>query len=416
MMKKWIISVVVVVFLVLFLVGGYLWYRDDALKKEQQHKEDVEKLVTLIESKHTPFVKTNKEAELYQKVNGKFEKRGKVRKDAELEMNVDEAVDQDTKYLPLKNIAYWISYQDIDPIEALTLASTAYQHYIAFNENAVTDGKTTFYKDGAMFYQLEESVDLPILIKDDPYYYVVYDNQLLGLLKEKVTVKAQANSDAPVAKAIATLNYHFFYDDDSWDECGQSICLHVDRFRTHLDYFKEEGYYTLRMHDMELFIDGKIQLPEKSVLITIDDGWLAEKGIAILNEYQMNATLFLMTKFYDPNSYASQYVEVHSHGDNLHFPGACPGGQGGPIKCYPEDVILADLTLSREKLNGSTAFCYPFYEYNDYSIGLVQKAGFTMAFIGGNRKITVGSDKMRLPRYPITIDMTKSDIANIVSP
>ena len=63
---------------------------------------------------------------------------------------------------------------------------------------------------------------------------------------------------------------------------------------------------------------------------------------------------------------------------------------------------------SRELLDGSTAFCYPFYEYNSYSENLLKEAGFTMAFIGevpasyGPYKLAeVGGDKMKIPRFVV---------------
>ena len=108
----------------------------------------------------------------------------------------------------------------------------------------------------------------------------------------------------------------------------------------------------------------------------------------------------------------SGYIEYHSHGDNLHNQGICPGGQGGAIKCLNKTKLLEDLALSRKKLAGSTAFCYPFYEYNNYSISVLKEAGFTMAFggtgEGGNYKVKPGIDKFKLPRYVIyiSIDMT----------
>ena len=41
------------------------------------------------------------------------------------------------------------------------------------------------------------------------------------------------------------------------------------------------------MKELELYIDGKLQLP-KSVVITIDDGWRSKLGIELLNEYKLN--------------------------------------------------------------------------------------------------------------------------------
>ena len=99
----------------------------------------------------------------------------------------------------------------------------------------------------------------------------------------------------------------------------------------------------------------------------------------------------------------------------MHKTGVCPGGQGGPIKCVARDKILEDLRKSREQLNGSTVFCYPFFEYNDYAISLLKEAGFEMAFIGGRTKIKVGSDKYKLPRYGIINTTYVSDIKKIVN-
>ena len=72
-----------------------------------------------------------------------------------------------------------------------------------------------------------------------------------------------------------------------------------------------------------------------------------------------------------------------------------------------EEIItyIEDLKKSREKLNNTTYFCYPFYEYNEYSIKMLKEAGFTMAFIGESTRsdnlVHVGSDKFRLRRFVI---------------
>ena len=73
---------------------------------------------------------------------------------------------------------------------------------------------------------------------------------------------------------------------------------------------------------------------------------------------------------------------------------------------------------SREDLNGSTVFCYPFYEFNNYSISVLKEAGFTMAFMGqvptyyGYKLAEVGCDKFRIPRFVIVNYTTIEDIDN----
>lgn len=72
-------------------------------------------------------------------------------------------------------------------------------------------------------------------------------------------------------QGIAVLNYHFFYD-PATQTCDETICLKVEKFREHLEYLKNNGYKTLTMKEFVNWMYGKIELPEKSVLITVDDG------------------------------------------------------------------------------------------------------------------------------------------------
>ena len=170
------------------------------------------------------------------------------------------------------------------------------------------------------------------------------------------------------------------------------------------------------MKEFEMYLDKKINLP-KSVLLTIDDGWRTSIAEEILEKNEVNATIFLITSWFEDiffiNNY--KYIEYHSHGDNLHNQGICPGGQGGAIKCLEKNKLQADLKLSREKLKGTTVFCYPFYEYNNYSIENLKEAGFTMAFALGYQKASPGVDKYKIPRYVIYNNTSASLIASYIN-
>lgn len=414
MKKKIIIGITIIGFILIIVGFSFSILSNSKISKPDTDKDSIN--LSKVKEKYQPYVKSTKEVTLYKNINGKYEKRGSLNKDQTIALNTERELPltEDAYYFQLKDMEYYVYYEDIESSSPLT-EDYQYKNYIPFNENAITQEKTNFYRDNDLVFSIEESINLPIIIKDNEYYYVEYANQLLAVKKNEVEVEQASNSSEEIANGIAVLNYHFFYDNSNRNECQQIICHSVNQFRSHLDYMKSNNYYTLKMKDMELFVDGKINLPKKSVLITIDDGWLAEKGIELLNEYKMNATVFLITSSYLPEGFTSEYVEAHSHGDNLHFTGACPGGQGGAIKCYEEEILLKDLETSRNKLHGSTVFCYPFYEYNDYSISVLQKAGFTMAFIGGNRKVRVGDNKMKLTRYPIVSSTTVDGLARMLN-
>ena len=54
-------------------------------------------------------------------------------------------------------------------------------------------------------------------------------------------------------------------------------------------------------------------------------------------------------------------------------------------------------------LNGSKYFCYPFYEYNNYSIEQLKKAGYRLAFggefDGGDFVARPNGKKYEIPRW-----------------
>lgn len=394
--------IILVLIVLLGVIGYFINLGMVSLKKEDIIRE--------INSHYNDFVKTNKECKLYDKDDNEV---GTVGKGVELSLD-KENITSDTKYFKVTTFGeeYYIKYQDVDKIEKLSEVSDRYKNYIVFNENIITNDDTSFYdRDDNLVYTLNESFNLPIIIKDDNKYGVEFNNRLLYIKKDDVKeIRSSENTDKKNSSGIPVLNYHFVYEDDD-KTCNEVICHSASQIKEHFSYIRDNEFFTPKMEELEWYIDKKIQLPQKSVVITFDDGTKAEVAKKYVNEYKINATLFLITSWFSKEQFESEYLEVHSHGDNIHNGGLCKGGQGGEIKCMEHDKLLTDLKTSREKLGGSTVFCYPFYEYNDYSIKVLKEAGFTMAFAGeragGKIKVVPGIDKYRLPRWVIVNYTTK---------
>lgn len=414
--KKVILLIVV---LLIWAFGVYYYIHEEKLKKEQEKVQEQE---ITIKSHYNKFVITNEKTKLYQKENNQYKEFGEINKGIELSLEEKNITVEDT-YFKITNLPeeYYIYYSKVTPIEKLTTSSDRYKRYIPFNKNVITKEKTSFYDEtGALQYTINKSFDLPIIINNDPLYGVEYNERLLYVKNENIAeIKDNQNTTLSNTKGVSVLNYHFFYDENDSKErasCNQEICHSKKQFRSHLEYIKEKNIFTLTMKELEWYIDGKVQLPS-SIVITIDDGWMSSHGIELLNEYKLNGTVFLVTKSYDPQWVVSPYVEAHSHGDNLHRNYICgKGNQGGAILCDDSASIIADLKLSREKLSGSTVFCYPFYDYDVRAMNLVKEAGFTMAFAGGEyRKVVVNDNKYKLPRYVIGTWTTLEDFKRYVA-
>lgn len=245
-------------------------------------------------------------------------------------------------------------------------------------------------------------------------YKVVDSSKNETVVERKIKVMEKPK----VEQKIAVLNYHFFYETDEENEnlCGkQSICLKMDRFRQQLKWLNDNGYKTLTMKEFVSWMYGEIDVPEKSVLITIDDGAYgtgAHNGnhlIPALEEYKIHATLFLITGWWDISNYQSPYLEVESHTNDLHTSGGCNA------TCVGYDRLVADLNKSIEITKSKEAFCFPFYDSSSEAIRAVRDVGFKVAFVGGNRKASRKDDKYRIPRYPIHDSTTLQQFKNMVN-
>ena len=336
-----------------------------------------------------------------------------------MELSLDPEYLIEDEYFKIKDSNYYIKYTDtkkIDNLSPLSGEYKTYSNYIPYNESIILKNKAKLYANDNAYYEVEAGT-FPILIKNEDKYGIEFNHSLVYVSKEDVkAVINQENTEKKHTNAISVLNYHYIVSDSNENgektECQQSICITDTMFDRHIKYLKENNFYTTSMRDLELYIDGKIQLPEKSVTLTFDDGWYVARTIQILTKYQMSGTLFLIGSLASPNDYRSPYLEVHSHTWDMHKIGDCPSNIGrGGILCLNENTILEDLKKSRESLNNTTYFCYPFYDYNARAIELLKKAGFTMAFAGElkDSKVRVGQDKYKIPRYVI-VNTTSMDL------
>ena len=422
------IYIVIFSVLILSIIGGMLGYKIhlDNLEKQRQLEEKLRlereaKLLKEIENNYSEYVITTKDTKLY-KLEGDYIEFGSISKDVVVTLETQELT-HETEYFKITSLdeEYYISYKDVAKTEK-GKENKRYLKYIPFDKQITTNDITNFYLDDKKIYTINKSFTFPVYIIDGDKYYVEYDNKLMYILKEDIKeINDKKNSDALKAKEIATILYHHVYNPDNGEVCATEICHTISQVQSHIDYLKQNEYFTPTMKEFEMWIDGKLNLPKKSIMITLDDGGGGENARDVFTKNEVNATLFVVAGWFDPKVFESEYFEVHSHSTNLHNQYACPGmgNQGGGILCLPKDTLLQDLKTSREMTNMTTVFAYPFYDYNEYSIQVLKEAGFTMAFAGyyetGKPNMTIGGDKFRIPRFTLIYNTTPAYLQWILS-
>lgn len=411
------ISVKIIITLLCVLIGfSVIFFGKNLLNnKSSNKKNDVKTNKIDITSNYNDYVIATTDTDIYNK---KLKKIGKIYKDTKILL--DDKKNIKDKYYKLKNADIYIKYDSVTKSDAFTYENEykTYKNYIVYNENIKTKSNYKLLNGDNTLYEFNNSDTYKIIIKDEEKYGIEFNDQLFYIKSEDVESNIEsANSDNVIAKDIAVLNYHYTIDknSDEGKECRQTICMDQNQVEEEIKYLKDNNFYPVTMQDLYLFLTGKIQLPEKSVSITIDDGWYLTRMISILEKYQMQGTLYLIGSLASPNDYTSQYLEIHSHTWDMHTPNVCNGSHGGGLLCLDEQTILDDLKKSRESLNNTDILCYPFYEYNARTIELVKKAGFKMALAGGYRKAKPGDNIYAVPRFELGNYTTMNDFVSAVN-
>lgn len=232
----------------------------------------------------------------------------------------------------------------------------------------------------------------------------------------------QSNSSVPTSSittsslknGLPVLMYHFFYDKNTGTGKDNNY-MEISDFEEQMKYLSDNNFYFPTWEEVEKYIDGEIELPEKSIVITVDDGddSFFELAIPVIQKYNAKATTFVITSWYGHRAASKEAnISYQSHSDNMHEGGA--DGKGVMLS-WSYDKILEDVKNSSQVLGGATIFCYPFGQYNDLDKQVLKDAGYKLAFTTEGGRVYKGSDKYALPRVRMSKGVSISSFAAMVN-
>ena len=232
----------------------------------------------------------------------------------------------------------------------------------------------------------------------------------------------QSNSSVPTSSittsslknGLPVLMYHFFYDKNTGTGKDNNY-MEISDFEEQMKYLSDNNFYFPTWEEVEKYIDGEIELPEKSIVITVDDGddSFFELAIPVIQKYNAKATTFVITSWYGYRAASKEAnISYQSHSDNMHEGGA--DGKGVMLS-WSYDKILEDVKNSSQVLGGATIFCYPFGQYNDLDKQVLKDAGYKLAFTTEGGRVYKGSDKYALPRVRMSKGVSISSFAAMVN-
>ncbi|MEZ3159466.1 polysaccharide deacetylase family protein [Microbacterium sp. BWT-B31] len=178
---------------------------------------------------------------------------------------------------------------------------------------------------------------------------------------------------------------------------------YIGDFDAHMAYIAESGFYLPTWDELAAFIDGRLFLPDHSVIITDDDAdhtWL-ELAVPVVDKYRLLTTSFVITVWRSEPT-PSKYVLQRSHTHEMHESGA--NGQGLMVN-WSAEQIAADLETSASILGAKEVVAYPFGHYNETTKEGMRMAGFELGRTIEGGYVHIGTDKLALPVVRINYGM-----------
>ena len=263
--------------------------------------------------------------------------------------------------------------------------------------------------------------------------YVMSDTTLDQILK--IFVEKEESVDVPI------LMYHHLDGDAYMD-----TIVTPEIFESHIKVLSDSGYTGVSFEELIDYVENGIELPEKPIVITFDDGYLSNYEFAypILQKYKMKATIFVIGTLVGKAAYfdadgeeypiiphfdyeqasemtKSGLISIQSHSYDMHRyeeyevmlgreyrHGVLPletESEEEYILNFQNDFELARAELELETDTKMTVYSYPHGEYTDLSEKLLQERGIKVTLTtkyGSNEIIKGNSDTLYLlKRYSI---------------
>ena len=229
---------------------------------------------------------------------------------------------------------------------------------------------------------------------------------------------------------MPVLMYHMFSEDEAL--CQYDTVVSPQKFRKDLRDLKEMGYTSILPKELRDMQRGLLEVPEKPVLITVDDGYLDnyELMFPVLVEEEMKATVFVIGwargeselpngggKMNPHFSWTqaremseSGYVSIQPHSYDLHWDKGVYQGAGrkvGEGDLFYSLRFMGDLKKIVKDIREyvgevSYIYSYPFGEYSNVTESILKTSGFLGSVTVESGTAVVGEGFL-MPRYNVSM-------------
>ncbi|MDY6943872.1 MAG: polysaccharide deacetylase family protein [Pseudomonadota bacterium] len=196
-------------------------------------------------------------------------------------------------------------------------------------------------------------------------------------------------------QVVPVLCYHRFGSE------RHKMVVSPARFREQMAFLKREGYRVVRLEALKAFLEGRGDLPERAVVITVDDGYRSFFDVAypILRSFDYPATLFVYSDFVGApagltreqlrHMAASGLIDIQPHSKTHSHLGRPEEGESKTAfsSRVSEELAVPRRALAEFTTDSLDAFAYPYGASSDEALSALEEQGYRMALTvtpGGN--------------------------------
>lgn len=217
------------------------------------------------------------------------------------------------------------------------------------------------------------------------------------------------------APVFAADHLHVFIYHRFGDNRYPTTNISLANFSEQMSYLRDHGYQVIRATDAVALLRQKRPIPDKTVVLTVDDAYITFKSGAmpILRQYGFPVTLFVNTDSIGADGYLGwsdlrqlqkEGVEIGNH--TATHRSMTEQLRGESDSRYRQrlrgDLDRAQLALTRELGLAPQLFAYPYGEYSLLAQQIVEEYGFKAAFAQHSGVIGATDPLFSLPRTPLT--------------
>lgn len=261
--------------------------------------------------------------------------------------------------------------------------------------------------------QPEQTPEVPEDLADAPEVLIPIYASLAKRTPESDWVTAQFNQPLVPREQtrVAVLGYHDFSNTKSATE----MRMKTAEFCRQMQFLKDSDICVISMQDFLDWRFGTRRLPEKCVLITIDDGWktVYSDAYPVLKAYGYPFTLFLYVRYVEVNGSSmtrDQIKEMQacgatigSHSWNHYYPSKWKA-HATTSDTYTA-MLQKELVDSRSKLKEwfgtCSTFCYPGGYHTEPMRNTLATDACEAAFTVIESKVKCDVDAHRINRYMV---------------